>query len=123
MIFLEPKTNFLKQSLEIKYLATVGGLAQILPDPRLKKVRGVGTFLVAGAWLLWKSCFPKAGELVLSAEIGATRFYRSIGFRRRRPFEYVLEAPAGFLLRSILVMVNNLCQSRRRAARCDRRPD
>ena len=106
LIFLEPKTNYLKHSLEIKYLATVGGLTQIFPDPQLKKVRGVGTFLVAGTWLLWKSCFPKAGELVLNAEVGAMRFYRSIGFRPRRPFEYVLEAPTGFLLRSILVMVN-----------------
>ena len=71
LIFLELKTHYLKQSLEIKYLATVGGLAQILPDPQLKKVRGVGTFLVAGTWLLWKSCFPQARELVLNAEIGA----------------------------------------------------
>ncbi|MEJ2165712.1 MAG: histone deacetylase [Desulfobacterales bacterium] len=106
LIFLELKTHYIKQSLEIKYLATVGGLAQILPDTQLKKIRGVGTFLVAGTWLLWKSCLPKAGELVLNAEIGATRFYRSIGFRPRRPFEYVLAEPAGFLLRSILVMVN-----------------
>ena len=106
LIFLELKTHYLKQSLEIKYLATVGGLAQLFPDPQQKKVRGVGTFLVAGTWLLWKSCFPKVKELILNAEIGAMRFYRSIGFRPRRPFEYVLEAPAGFLLRSILVMVN-----------------
>jgi acetoin utilization deacetylase AcuC-like enzyme len=107
LIFLELRTHYLKQSLEIKYLATTGGLEQVLPDPRLKKVRGVGTFLVAGAWLLWKSRFPKAKEMVLNAEIGAMRFYRSIGFRPRRPFEYVLKQPTGYLLRSILVMVNN----------------
>jgi acetoin utilization deacetylase AcuC-like enzyme len=106
LIFLELRTHYLKQSLEIKYLATVGGLAQILPDLQPKKVRGVGTFLVAGAWLLWRSRFPKAKEMVLNAEIGAMGFYRSIGFRPRRRFEYVLEQPTGFLLRSILVMVN-----------------
>jgi len=106
LIFLELKTHYLKQSLEIKYLATVGGLAQLFPDPQLKKVRGVGTFLVAGTWLLWKSCFPQVKDLILNAEIGAIHFYRSIGFRARRPFEYALKEPAGFLLRSILVMVN-----------------
>jgi len=106
LIFLELRTHYWRQSLEIKYLATVGGAAQTLPEPQLRKIRGVGTFLVAGTWLLWKSCFPKAKELVLNAEIGAMRFYRSIGFRLRRPFEYVLEEPQGFLLRSILVMVN-----------------
>jgi acetoin utilization deacetylase AcuC-like enzyme len=35
------------------------------------------------------------------------RFYRSIGFRPHRQFEYILEQPDGFLLRSILVMINN----------------
>jgi acetoin utilization deacetylase AcuC-like enzyme len=107
LIFLDLKPHYLKQSLEIKYLATIGGLKQYLPDPPPKKIRGVGTFLVAGAWLLWKSRFPKAKEMVLNAEIGAMRFYRSIGFRPHRRFEYILEQPDGFLLRSILVMINN----------------
>ena len=107
LIFLELRTHYLKQSLEIKYLATVGGLLQIQLDLAPKKIRGVGTFLVAGAWLLWKSHFPKAGEMVLNAEIGAIGFYRSIGFRPRRHAEFVLGRPEGYLLRSILVMVNN----------------
>jgi acetoin utilization deacetylase AcuC-like enzyme len=107
LIFLELKRHYLKKSLEIKYLATVGGLEQIPEALRPQKVKGVGTFLVAGTWLLWKSDFPEVGEVVLNAEIGALRFYRSIGFQPRRPYEYVLKQPRGFLLRSILVMVNN----------------
>jgi acetoin utilization deacetylase AcuC-like enzyme len=108
LLFLELKTHYLKKSLEIKYLATVGGLQQIPRELQTKKIRGVGTFLVAGTWLIWKSHYPQVKEIVLNAEIGALRFYRSIGFRPRRPFEYVLQQPEGFLLRSILVMVNNL---------------
>jgi acetoin utilization deacetylase AcuC-like enzyme len=107
LIFLDLRTHYLKQSLEIKYLATVGGLEEILRDLQIRKVRGVGTFLVAGTWLLWKSRFPQVKEMVLNAEIGALRFYRSMGFRPRKPFEYMLTQPQGFLLRSILVMVNH----------------
>ena len=107
LISLELKPHYFRKSLEIKYLATTGGLEEVPAELRLKRVRGVGTFLVAGAWLLWKSRFPEAREITLDAEIGALRFYRSIGFRPRRPFEYVLTRPQGFLLRSILVMVNH----------------
>jgi acetoin utilization deacetylase AcuC-like enzyme len=107
LIFLELKTRYLTESLEIKYLATVGGLKQVHSGAPPKKVHGVGTLLVAGAWLLWKSRFPKAGEMVLNAEVGAIRFYRSIGFRSRGRFEFVLGLPTGYLLRGILVMIRN----------------
>jgi acetoin utilization deacetylase AcuC-like enzyme len=107
LISLELKFHYFRKSLGIKYLATAGGLEEIPAELRLKRVRGVGTFLVAGAWMLWKSRFPEVKEIILDAEIGADRFYRSIGFRSRKPFEYVLTQPQGFLLRSILVMLNH----------------
>jgi acetoin utilization deacetylase AcuC-like enzyme len=107
LICLRLKPHYFRKSLEIKYLATTGGLEEIPAELRLKRVRGVGTFLMSGAWMLWKSRFPEAREVILDAEIGALRFYRSIGFRPRKPFEYVLTQPQGFLLRSILVMVNH----------------
>ncbi|UCF93310.1 MAG: histone deacetylase [Desulfobacterales bacterium] len=107
LIFLNLKTQFLSKGLEIKYLATVGGQAQDPAGPTPKKVKGVGTFLVAGTWLLWKTRLPDVKEISLDAEIGANRFYRSIGFHPRRLCEFVLKNPRGFLLRAIWIMAGN----------------
>jgi acetoin utilization deacetylase AcuC-like enzyme len=93
--------------LEIHYVATVNGLPldeQTLDYPR---IRGTGTFLMAGAWLLWKSVFPRASEIVLDAEIGAEQFYDTIGFDFRPPYGYLLKHPRDKLLLYIVGMAMN----------------
>lgn len=93
--------------LEIHYVATVNGLPldeQTLDYPR---IRGTGTFLMAGAWLLWKTRFARASEVVLDAEIGAERFYETIGFDSRPPHGYLLKHPKDKLLLYIIGMAMN----------------
>jgi acetoin utilization deacetylase AcuC-like enzyme len=62
---------------------------------------------MAGAWLLWKSVFPGASEIVLDAEIGAERFYETIGFDFRPPYGYLLKHPRDKLLLYIVGMAMN----------------
>ncbi len=113
MMYLTEKKRLFYTGLEIHYVATVNGIPldeQTLDYPR---TRGTGTFLMAGAWLLWKSCFPRASEIVLDAEIGAERFYETIGFDFRPPYGYLLKRPRGKLLLYIVGMAMN----------CDTLPD
>ena len=88
-LYFREGTFPLEQQLLIKY----GELAkkrelQEGPGPvdyrsAARQIRQAGVELVVGHEIdyavKWKSRFPKAGELVLNAEIGAMRFYRSIG--------------------------------------------
>ncbi len=107
MMFLKEKKRLFYSGLEIHYISTVNGLPideQILDYPR---IRGTGTFLIAGAWLLWKSCFTRASEIVLDAEIGAERFYETIGFDFRPPYGYLLRHPKDKLLLYIVGMAMN----------------
>jgi hypothetical protein len=66
--------------------------------------KGVGTFLVAGVWLLWKTRMPSLKELVLDSELGARQFYESVGFAARGFATFSLKEPKGSLLRAILSM-------------------
>ncbi|MCF8139066.1 MAG: hypothetical protein K9K63_17310, partial [Desulfotignum sp.] len=107
MMYLKEKKRLFYTGLEIHYVATVNGLPleeQTLDYPR---IRGTGTFLMAGAWLLWKSIFPRASEIVLDAEIGAERFYETIGFDFRPPYGYLLKHPKDKLLLYIIGMAMN----------------
>ncbi|MDT8379447.1 MAG: histone deacetylase [Desulfotignum sp.] len=107
MIYLKEKKRLFYTGLEIHYVATVNGLPldeQTLDYPRL---RGTGTVLIAGTWLLWKSDFPGASEIVLDAEIGAERFYETIGFDFRPPYGYLLKHPKDKLLLYIVGMAMN----------------
>jgi hypothetical protein len=107
LIYLTLKEQFFKKDLEIKYLATLRGKAW---DPRgrsPKPLKGVGTFLVAGVWMLWKNEMPALREIVLDAEVGARRFYDAVGFESRGLSGYVLEAPKGYLLKSIVTMTRH----------------
>jgi len=97
LIYLALREQLFKKDLEIKYLAT-------LPSRPLK---GIGTFLVAGVWMLWKNEMPALKEIVLDAEVGARRFYEAVGFESRGLSGYVLKAPRGYLLRSILSMTHH----------------
>ncbi|RJQ84151.1 MAG: histone deacetylase [Desulfobacteraceae bacterium] len=105
LIYLGSQRTFFYKAMEIKYVASAryrpAGAAQKIPVHR-----GVGTFLIAGAWLLWKNDRPGVGEIVLDAEIPSAAFYETIGFAKRRPYVYVLDRPAGYLLNALAVMAD-----------------
>ena len=107
LIYLTLKDRFLKKDLEIKYLATLRGKTWNPKGLSPKPLKGVGTFLVAGVWMLWKNEMPGLREIVLDAEVGARRFYEAVGFESRGLSGYVLKAPKGYLLRSILTMTHH----------------
>jgi hypothetical protein len=107
LIYLTLKDRFLKKDLEIKYLATLRGKTWNPKGLAPKPLKGVGTFLVAGVWMLWKNEMPALKEIVLDAEVGARRFYKAVGFESRGLSGYVLKAPKGYLLRSILTMTHH----------------
>jgi len=107
MIYLTLKEQFFKKDLEIKYLATLRGKTWDPKGLSPKPLKGIGTFLVAGVWMLWKNEMPSLREIVLDAEVGARRFYEAVGFESRGLSGYVLKAPKGYLLRSILTMTHH----------------
>ena len=107
LIYLTLKERFFKKDLEIKYLATLRGKTWNPKGLSPKPLKGVGTFLVAGVWMLWKNEMPSLREIVLDAEVGARRFYEAVGFESRGLSGYVLKAPKGYLLRSILTMTHH----------------
>jgi acetoin utilization deacetylase AcuC-like enzyme len=104
MLFLALKTALFYSGLEIKYIATLRGRRSDDEEP---PPRGVGRFLVAGSWLLWKTAYSKAREIVLDSETGARRFYEHHGFVSKGPHRYVLSNPSPDLLRTILMMAEN----------------
>ena len=107
LIYLTLKEQFFKKDLEIKYLASLRGKTWNPKGLSAKPVKGVGTFLVAGVWLLWKNEMPGLREIVLDAEVGARRFYEAVGFEARGLSSYVLKKPKGYLLRSIVAMTHH----------------
>jgi acetoin utilization deacetylase AcuC-like enzyme/GNAT superfamily N-acetyltransferase len=104
MLFLALKTALFYSGLEIKYIATLRGRRSDDEEP---PPRGIGRFLVAGTWLLWKTAYARAREIVLDSEIGARRFYEHHGFVSKGPHRYVLSSPSPDLLRTILTMAEN----------------
>jgi acetoin utilization deacetylase AcuC-like enzyme len=104
LLFLSLKSALFDTALEIKYIATLRGrkAGDESPPPR-----GVGRFLVAGAWLLWRTAFRRARELALDSEVGARGFYARVGFGLKRPNRYALTDPSPDLLRTVLTMVEN----------------
>ena len=105
LVYLRCKQTFLNRSLEIKYIASTKDARPQWSDNHVLH-RGVGTFLVAGVWLLWKNTMPAIREIVLDAERQALRFYEEIGFTDKRPYVYALKRPAGQLLNALVVMVD-----------------
>ena len=112
LIYLTLKEQVFKKDLEIKYLATLRGKTWSPKGLSPKPIKGVGTFLVAGVWMLWKNQMPGLREIVLDAEVGARRFYDAVGFESRGLSGYVLKAPKGYLLKSILTMTQH-CENLR----------
>ncbi|MBI5897314.1 MAG: histone deacetylase, partial [Desulfobacterales bacterium] len=105
LVYLGFKSSLFYKGLEIKYIASAQhrpeGVFQTRPVHR-----GVGTFLMAGTWLLWKNYHPGVREILLDSEIQASSFYESIGFEKRRPYVYSLTRPAGRLTYALAVMVD-----------------
>jgi hypothetical protein len=107
LIYLTLKEQFLRRDLEIKYLATLRGKTWHPAEEPPKPLKGVGTFLVAGTWLLLKNELPKVRDIVLDAEVGARQFYEAVGFEARGFSGYVLRTPKGYLLKAILAMTRH----------------
>jgi hypothetical protein len=106
LLFLTVKEKLFAKDLEIKYIATLRGKTWDSGVESPKPLKGVGTFLVAGVWLLWRNELTTLKQVVLDAELGARRFYESVGFHSRGLSSFVLGPPKGYLLRSILSMAN-----------------
>ena len=108
LLLLNNRQKHMGSSLEVKYISTVNSVPLSHETALYPRVKGTGTFLIAGAWLLWKQRWPGAHEIYLNAESGAADFYRSIGFSYRHPYGYSLKIPEGKLLLYISVMAMNL---------------
>ncbi|MBC2709584.1 MAG: hypothetical protein HGJ94_00795 [Desulfosarcina sp.] len=104
IVYLADKISYLHRAVEIQYIATVGGRPATEDDPGRKELRGVGTFLMAGVWMLWKNHLTNAKDLLLDAEIGARRFYEGVGFQPLGYSGFIMKEPGGRLVQAILEM-------------------
>jgi acetoin utilization deacetylase AcuC-like enzyme len=105
LVYLKITRRLMHEGIEIKYIASARD-ARADRIPGRPPHRGVGTFMVAGVWLLWKNRMPSVREIRLDAEIKALGFYEEIGFEKRRPYVYALKRPDGYLLNALAVMVD-----------------
>jgi acetoin utilization deacetylase AcuC-like enzyme len=103
LVYLDPHEKRGGRQLEIVYIASSRDDGDGVPR---RVSPGVGTFMVAGTWLLGQLCFPRARELVLDSEVAARSFYEAIGFRPRRICGYALTRPGDRLLGAIVAMVD-----------------
>ena len=107
LIFLALREQFLTSDLEIKYFATVRGKTPVPGETPRKPLKGVGTFLVAGVWMLLKDHLSRVKDIVLDSEAGARGFYESVGFVPRGMSSYVLREPRANLLKALLGIAHN----------------
>ena len=108
LVYIKLKEWIFYKRLEIKFIATLSAQPDNYPEPAAARgFRGIGTFLVAGVWLLGKTGAYRINEILLDSEIGARRFYESIGFQPRGFSGFALASPRGYLVRAILIMANN----------------
>ncbi|RJR50137.1 MAG: hypothetical protein C4576_06130 [Desulfobacteraceae bacterium] len=115
LVFLSLKEQFLRRSLEIKYIATQRRKTAGAPDGAPEPPRGVGTFLVAGVWMLAKNEMQKRTDIVLDAEVGARGFYETTGFESRGMSGFVLGKPRPHLLLALLGMARHTRKIEQRA--------
>ena len=103
LVKLQYHRHRIDERLEVKYIA------RQMPqyDDTDTATRGVGTFMLAGVWMLWHGFFPKVRHVFLDGEVGARRFYLDAGFQEQRMCRYVLETPAGYLLAALADMADD----------------
>jgi hypothetical protein len=104
IVYLTFKKSFFYSSVEIHYIATARGRPPTESTPERRELKGVGTFLTAGVWMLWKNRLPGVKDLLLDSEIGARGFYEGIGFESRGIMGFIMREPRGRLVRAILEM-------------------
>ncbi len=107
LVYLTLKRHMFYKGLEIKFISTLRGKTGNEKEPTTKVPKGVGAFLVAGVWMLWKTGPANFKEIYVGSEIGARQFYEAVGFQSRGLSGYVLKAPKGQLVKTILIMANN----------------
>jgi len=105
LLFLDFKQTLFTKRIEIVYVATAAGGGESSRWPYKTVLKGVGSVLMAGAWLLWKTQYPHYKEIFLDAEVGARRFYDRMGFRSRGLTEFVMGPPRPYLLAHIVRML------------------
>jgi hypothetical protein len=104
MVYLTFKKSYLSRAVEIRYIATVRGRPVIEKDSTPRVLKGVGTLLIAGVWMVWKTLYREAKEFLLDSEVGARSFYEALGFQSRGFSEFTLRHPKGRLVTAILDM-------------------
>jgi len=104
MVYITFKKSYFYRALEVQYIATVRGGKAVGTDSTSRVLKGVGTFLIAGAWMVWKTYYREAKDLLLNSEVGARSFYETIGFKSRGFSGYFLKHPQGKLAKAILDM-------------------
>ena len=110
LVYLTEKTAPFYRALEIQYIATVRGRPADETGTARRSPKGVGAFLVAGVWMVWKSRRADCKDILLDSEINARGFYAAMGFHARGFSEFVLREPRGRLAVDIIRM----------AGRCNR---
>jgi hypothetical protein len=113
MVYLTFKKFFFYRAMEIQYIATARGRKAIETESTSLVPKGVGTVLIAGVWMVWKTLYREAKDLLLDSEVGARSFYETVGFQSRGFSEFALKHPKGRLVTAILDM----------AARCPDLPE
>ncbi|MBW2029838.1 MAG: histone deacetylase [Deltaproteobacteria bacterium] len=103
--------------IEIKYIATLSSSPNSLARGSYRDVKGVGTFLVSGVWLLGENELGGVKAITLDSEIGARGFYEALGFKSHGLAGYVLKRPEGLLFKSILTTANRAERLTERAVR------
>lgn len=114
-IGVDPKPFY--SEIEIKYIATIFGSPNSTAIEHYRSLKGIGTFLVSGVWLLGKTKLGGMRAIFLDSEIEAREFYKSLGFKSHGLAGYVLKWPKGYLFRAILIMANNARRLKKGAAR------
>lgn len=104
LVHLVSTKSYFYRALEIHFIATSRGRPAAGDDPGRKELKGVGTFLVAGVWLLWQERLPDHKDLLLDSEVGARHFYESIGFQARGFYAFIMKTPRGRLVPAIVAM-------------------
>ena len=113
MVYLTFKERFLYNAIEIQYIATEQGKPASPRESEAATIKGVGTFLVAGVWVLWKTHLRAHKDILLDSEVGARQFYESIGFHSRGHVEFILKDIKARLVGAILMIANN-CRNLRK---------